>query len=490
MRIMAAGFYHDSDAQADSVTRYSSFVRGLPGLPLRRGDTCQALRGSETGLGGFLEAAACARVTVQTVVWAAASRAGPVTLDAFERIAGEIVATSRLQPVDAIYLDLHGAMCAEHLADAEGELLCRLRRAHGMTLPIVVSVSWHARSSARLLHHATLVLASRSHPCTDAALTGRRSFETLQRMLRDGMCWQRQTRRLPVQLPRLASCTELAPMRAIVDALRGSEACDGTELLSLSFAPAHGTTLWGYGRDARVLGAALNRMATQIRRALHQTNPIASCHGAALDALLARSLLRGGDAGPVLIAEAEDDPADGKPGDGTRLLRALLARGAGDAALGVLYDPHATMAAHATGVGRRLRLSLGGRASGDCPLDAVYEVEALADAGAPGSPTLPCASQLSPGAMARLRIGGVAVVVATHAVPIVDPAVFRAVGIEPDSLKVLALKSAETFRPRFASLASQTAIFAPNTALGARWASVSDRRPPRHAPATAEGGRR
>ena len=47
-----------------------------------------------------------------------------VTEDAFERIVKVMVdGIAAAGPLDAVYLDLHGAMVTEHLDDGEGEIL-------------------------------------------------------------------------------------------------------------------------------------------------------------------------------------------------------------------------------------------------------------------------------------------------------------------------------------------------------------------------------
>ena len=62
---------------------------------------------------------------------------GYVTNNAYERIAGEIIARpSEELPVDAVYLDLHGAMVSEEFEDGEGELLRRVRAVVGEDAPI------------------------------------------------------------------------------------------------------------------------------------------------------------------------------------------------------------------------------------------------------------------------------------------------------------------------------------------------------------------
>ncbi len=76
--------------------------------------------------GGFIRA--MPEIELVPVLWAGATPAAHVTRDAFECIAGEIV-DAAAENVDAIYLDLHGAMVCQHLDDGEGELLERLRLA-------------------------------------------------------------------------------------------------------------------------------------------------------------------------------------------------------------------------------------------------------------------------------------------------------------------------------------------------------------------------
>ena len=70
---------------------------------------------------------------------AAASPSAHVTKDAFERIVKEMVdGIAAAGPLDAVYLDLHGAMVTEHLDDGEGEMLARVRKVIGKDLPLVV----------------------------------------------------------------------------------------------------------------------------------------------------------------------------------------------------------------------------------------------------------------------------------------------------------------------------------------------------------------
>ena len=115
---------HETNTFAPSKTGYGDFVRGGAFPALTRGADLLAMRDINIPVGGFI--AAMPEADLLPVLWAGATPAAHVTEDAFERIAQEITAAA--ENVDAIYLDLHGAMVCEHLDDGEGELLGRLRR--------------------------------------------------------------------------------------------------------------------------------------------------------------------------------------------------------------------------------------------------------------------------------------------------------------------------------------------------------------------------
>src|SRR3972149_1791724 len=85
--------------------------------------------------------------------------------------------------------------------------------------------------------------------------------------------------------------------------------------------------------------------------------------------------------GARVVNELSDHPGGGAPGDGTHLLRAMLAAGLTDSAFGTLYDPEVAEAAHKAGVGATLRVRLGAkhdRLHGD-PLELEGYVKALTD---------------------------------------------------------------------------------------------------------------
>ena len=108
-----------------------------------------------------------------------ASPSAHVTKDAFERIVKEMIdGIAAAGPLDAVYLDLHGAMVTEHFDDGEGEILARVRKVIGKDLPLVVSLDLHANVTPEMVEHADALIAYRTYPHVDMADTGRASRKT------------------------------------------------------------------------------------------------------------------------------------------------------------------------------------------------------------------------------------------------------------------------------------------------------------------------
>src|SRR6201999_3511639 len=92
-----------------TVLPYFQSHRAPP--PLVRGpDVLKWLTNTSFALSGFMEVMSGQHEMVP-LLWTSGGAGGLVTRDAFERISAELVgALSVSMPVDAIYLDLHGAM--------------------------------------------------------------------------------------------------------------------------------------------------------------------------------------------------------------------------------------------------------------------------------------------------------------------------------------------------------------------------------------------
>ncbi len=425
-----------------------------------RGADLLSMRNINVPMGGFI----CAmekKCELLPVLWAGATPAAHVTKDAFERIAGEIVTAAAQQKPDAIYLDLHGAMYCEHLDDGEGELLARLRSIVGPRVPIVASLDLHANVTAQMLDKADALTAYRTYPHVDMAETGDRAAFLLSRIVERSNALYRAQRRIPFLIPINAMCSLVDPARSVYERMAAAEQGGG---VSLSFTPAFpacdfpecGPMVWGYGEQGLV-EREVNRLADDIiAREAEWEVPLLEPEEAVRTAMR----IAAGASRPVVIADTQDNPGGGGDSDTTGMLRALVACGATDAAIGLMVDPAAAAAAHAAGAGADITIGLGGhsRVPGDAPLQATYRVEQLSDGICRFDGPMLHGKQSHVGPSARLSLGGVQIVVSTYKNQMLDRNLYRMAGVEPEQMKILVNKSSVHFRADFQPIAEAVLV--------------------------------
>lgn len=457
MRVLIAGFQHETNTFGPSKAGYEDFVRGGAFPALVRGADLKAMRHINIPIGGFINAMADADLV--PVLWAGATPSAHVTSDAFERIAGEIIDAAK--DVDAVYLDLHGAMVAEHLDDGEGELLDRLRRVLGPRVPIVASLDLHANVTEKMLRIADGLVAYRTYPHVDMAETGERAAFLLRRILQRGNALYRASRRIPFLIPINGMCTLIEPAQGIYQALCAAE---DRHALSLSFAmgfpaadfPECGPMVWGYGDsehvEQEVTALSSQVMAREAEWVVRLLEPE--------DAVQTAMKIAATASRPVVIADTQDNPGGGGNSDTTGMLRALVACRAQDAALGLMVDPAAAAVAHAAGVGAEINIGLGGHSGvpGDTPFVASFRVAQLSDGRCQYAGPMMHGKWSDVGPSARLSLGRIEIVVSSHKDQMLDRSLYRMAGIEPEKMKILVNKSSVHFRADFQPIAEAVLV--------------------------------
>jgi len=473
-RIAVGGFQHETNTFAPTMADYAAFESGggWPGICFGAGIEA-AVAGANIPAAGAIEALHTAGHTTVGLAWAAASPSDRVTRDAYERIAGAMI--ERLQaalPVDAVYLDLHGAMVAEHHDDGEGELLARVRQVVGERIPIVISLDLHANVTRRMFALADGMVIYRTYPHVDMAVTGARAARLLGDMLATGRRPQRAYHVFDYLTGIPSQCTFIEPCQGIYAYLAGLEEKHG---VSLSFAPGFpmadfaecGMSICGYGNENAALQAAMAALRERIEAAekefaLDLLSP---------EAALARAMKTGTVGLPTVLADTQDNPGAGGNGDTTGLLAAMLALRAQDAVLGMLIDPPSAKFAHEVGIGNTAEFALGAISGvpGIAPVRKRFKVEALGDGNFVGTGPFYRGFKLHMGPMACLQsvdAPGVRVVLATTKCQTADQEMFRHVGIEPRRQRIVAVKSSVHFRADFQPIAREVLVVkAPGPAL-------------------------
>lgn len=475
MRIFVAGFHHETNTFAPSPADWAAFECGAGYPAAARGAAMlEQMQGGALPIGGFAAVARERGWTLVPSLWAGAMPSNRVTADAFERIAGEIVADLRAalrDGLDGLYLDLHGAAVAEGFDDAEGELLQRLRAVVGPAMPIVASLDLHANVTARMLSMATAMTAFRTYPHVDMRETGARAAAMLAARLAPAAApTAMHAERVPFLLPLNAQCTRMEPARSLIARLEQLERRDGVDLnFAMGFSAADfaecGPVVFGHGRDPDRLRAAVRELRGEIvaRRREWAAELLAPREAVEAAIAAARSDR------PVVIADTQDNPGAGGDANTTGLLHALVAARAGPrldgrVAAGLLYDPEAARAAHAAGVGATLALSLGravptwtGTLS-DPPLQARARVLALHDGTLALHGPMTAGNTMRLGPCACMEVDGLRILVASAKAQMLDLDLFRFLGIEPAAMRLLVVKSSVHFRAAFEPIAARILV--------------------------------
>jgi microcystin degradation protein MlrC len=437
----------------------------------------EKMRNINVGIAGFVPAAEAEGWELVPTIWCAASPSAHVTRDAYERVASDIVdGIKAAGSIDGVYLDLHGAMVAEHLDDGEGEILARVRKAIGNDLPLVVSLDLHANVTPDMVEHADALIAYRTYPHVDMADTGRAAARHLALLLGTKQRFAKAFRQLPFLIPISWQCTHDQPTKGIYQKLAAMES---DAVPTLSFAPGFpaadfvhcGPSVIAYGSTQADADAAADELTKLI---VSQENDFDGRIFAPDEGVRYAMQLATRANKPIIIADTQDNPGAGGDSDTTGMLRALVRNNATRAAIGVIYDPASAKAAHAAGVGATVTLALGGKSgiTGDAPYKETFVVEKLSDGQFVAPGPYYGGRDMDMGPSACLRIGDVRVVVSSRKAQLADQSMYRYVGIEPTEQAILVNKSSVHFRADFEPIAEKLLICAAPGAMPADTAAL------------------
>ncbi|MGD2172401.1 MAG: M81 family metallopeptidase [Gammaproteobacteria bacterium] len=463
--IAVGGFQHETNTFAPHLAPFEAFARADSWPALTRGEALfETMTGLNVPLTGFIDRARQHGHNLRPLLWCSAEPSSYVTRDAFERVAGMICDGLReAMPLDAVYLDLHGAMVTEHHEDGEGELLRRVREIVGDAVPVVISLDLHANVTAAMVEHCEAMTIYRTYPHLDMAATGARACEQLQYLLA-GRTLHKAMRKIPFLIPLTSQCTDFEPCKSLYRSLQET---GGAGVASVDFAagfpPADiaecGAAVVAYGTDRDAVETAVGALFRRVVDAETEFEFELFEADAAVERALQNTVDR-----PVVLADAQDNPGAGATADTTGLLEALVRGGARGAVMAVLYDPEVAAMAHAQGVGAVLDTELGAKSgfAGVEPYRGKFEVEALGDGRFVFTGAMNLNSHAELGDMALLRIvdedSEVRVVIGSSRSQCLDLAMIRHLGIEPTEQKILAVKSTVHFRADFDPIAAEILV--------------------------------
>lgn len=459
MRIVTGAFSHETSTFTPVPTTYESFFQRFG---YHRGDAILArFRDTNTPTGGFIQAAGDFGFELIPTIHTEAHPSGPAPRDVFDRILNDLLDGIRAAgQVDGVLLELHGAMVAEDIPDAEGHILAAVREVVGPDVPISAQLDIHSNVSQQMVTMADILIGRESYPEIDMAARGYECAEVLVRTIRGEIKPTLALHQIPL-IWGMNQVTAHPPMSEAIAELHRIEALPGVVCGSIATCfpladiPDLGASVYIVTDDDPALAQQLaDELGAWIyaRRADWQL-PMPDTRTALAQADAAGRY-------PVVLADRNDNPGGGSPGDSTGVLQTFLDAQLEDACVLYIVDPEAAAACHGAGVGATLTLDVGAKSTPlqGKPVTMTATVEAISDGDFYFSGPMYAGVQGHMGPSAYIRQDGVHVLLVTRREQPFDTAFAESLGLHPRRMRYISVKSAAHFRAAYESWAGNIIV--------------------------------
>ena len=286
-------------------------------------------------------------------------------LEAMERV---LKSLKEAMPVDAVFLNLHGAMFAEGVGHAETVLVGKVRELVGSKIPIACTFDLHGNIPVRMGQYGDILAGLKTAPHTDSAetaeLAGSILFDTIQGKVHPVS----YVLPIPIIVQGEKAMTTSEPFGSLVaEAKRiekeGMPGFTQRILASTLFVGCAWTDAPDTGMSVMITAdgslqaaqAAASYLAKKIWDARHQFNY--GCETAELEEGVSRALAA--KETTVFLTDSGDNVTASTPGDLPIVLRHLVKRKVRSAVVACINDTAATQRCFNAGEGARIRIPIG-----------------------------------------------------------------------------------------------------------------------------------
>jgi microcystin degradation protein MlrC len=342
-------------------------------------------RNSHTEMGAVIDWMEQHADQVRTIILRCTSAppGGPLATGTFGVIVDEIIAKlgqlQSTQPLDGVYLSLHGSMMAQDIPNADYSFVKKVRDVIGPDCPLALSFDLHANLDPALAELAQIIVGYKTYPHIDMAQTATRALQLLSETMNRRIQPVSTITSAELIIPSHLMATENGPMSAIEQIadqwVVSGELLDATPFGGFAYGDSKYTSasasicidvkkVNGDPVHAKAKASLLgSKLVNAIRARKNAFLP--SLPNAAEGIRHAVELLAAQD-GCIAVVDPADNPLSGGTGDTTGLFQALI-----DAKLSVptvfafFHDPLIVRRAIELGLGAELRVRLGGRITSD-----------------------------------------------------------------------------------------------------------------------------
>ena len=460
--IFVASVPHETNTFVSETTNRKEFQR--------RGeffgaDVLDELKGTNTPIGGILNGLDTNGFTPIPSVVARVLAGGPVAVETFEFYFEQIEEDLKnAGNIDGVALHLHGAMVVADGRRGESTIVKRVREIVGSDVPIAATLDLHGNIDDELLNHADILVCYETYPHMDTGATGENAIKLLTQTLDSEITPTMHIERLPLYPSITSQTTQGGPMKDVMASARKRENIDDVLKINVfagffgADVPKNTLSILTVTDDDQTLAREVGQnFGSEIWAAKNNFNPDEPSPREAITE--AKSHLNSGSEGPVVLAEVADNPGGGAPGDETTLLQELLYIGDLDIGFAIMHDPDAIEKCMKYGVRENISLELGGAKSDTIsnPISVDGRIKTITDGRFIRTGPVGTGSQCDFGQTVVIECGpanNVSVVLTGTRMQPSDAEIWRHIGIPPERLDVIGLKSANHYRGSYAPLAS------------------------------------
>lgn len=389
------------------------------------------------------------------IVMARTSPNGPVDQAFFDELIAEIDTRLRAAgPLDGVYVCEHGAATATVDPDPDGTVFRTVRQVVGPDVPIIATLDLHTNLSQLMVDETDLLIAYLTNPHVDMYERGAEAGRAMLEMFA-GMRTAKAWVKLPLMPPTITQRTAEGPYG---DVIRYGQSKVGGPILNVSICAGFflgdtvksGMAVLVTARGDQAAAATLaHDLATRLWADRNRFVP----RLASLDHAVTRmvEVHRDPTRPALLFADVADNPGGGGRSNTIYLLEAFLNAGVAGVALGVFNDPELAAEAHRLGEESRFTAVFNQTETSELShrLEADAQVMALSDGVLIGRRGVAAGRTIDLGRSARIRVGGIDVIVTTLRLQCTDPAIVEHFGIDIPRLRGLIIKSRGHFRAGF-----------------------------------------
>jgi microcystin degradation protein MlrC len=454
-RVLIGSISQESNSFNPIKTTLSDFI-------VKRGS--EILAEENRVLNGFINVAEAKNIELLPGISAMARPGGRTVHAVYQGFKEEILKIAGSVELDAIALELHGAMQTDELDDPEGDLLESLRRVVGDEIPIAVGLDLHGHITSRMLANADYCTGYKKNPHSDNIETGERTMNMLLSLLNREIAPCTAMGKIPM-ITRGKDETTAGAIRDLWEVAKKLQLEHG-EILDISiFNVQHFLDATELGQTVLVVTNSAPDIAgvvcNELCRKLWEIRDEVVADFPSIAETMTY-IANNPKQKPFAVGDIGDRVVAGTPGDSTATLKYLLDNSLTLKAAIPITDPDAVQKAEKAGIGVEIKLEVGGKYTPSFqPVSVTGTVVCLT---ANETETRNWGVD-SLGRTAVLKVGNIHLLLMTKSGISMFPECFTSQGIEIDELDLIVVKSGYHFKIYFSNIATPLMMDSPGLSV-------------------------